>query len=89
MVVKGAKFSCLFWDGRPKEDLYFKYGEDFVKLVFPGAGRTHRYPLGQEGVFHLYRKVEVKEGDKFEVDLEKGEVKVGGVDVGQSMVYRF
>ena len=62
----------------------------------PAAVRLYRWEdpvLGPRRMPNMQKpmdgKVEVKEGDKFEVDLEKGEVKVGGVDVGQSMVYRF
>jgi len=52
---KGAKFTCLYWEGTPSENLYYRSGEDFMQLEFNKAIRSKNFPLKKMAVFELYR----------------------------------
>jgi len=52
---KGAKFTCLYWEGTPAESLYYRSGEDFRLLEFNKAIRSKNFPLKTMAAFELYR----------------------------------
>lgn len=57
------RFSCLYWDGLPAEDLYYRERESYRKLEFKQGSRSKSFSLVGTPVFELYRKVlEPEEG---------------------------
>lgn len=51
------KISCLYWEGKPSEVLYFREGEHFRSLEFKQAQRSKEFSLQGMAQFELYRKV--------------------------------
>ena len=59
-----VKFSCLYWEGLPSEDLYYREKKTFHKLTFKKASRSKHLDLRGMDFFELYRKVEkLEEGE--------------------------
>ena len=52
---KGPQFTCLYWEGLPEEDLYYRQGEEFVLLEFSKEIRSKDFSLKGMSVFELYR----------------------------------
>lgn len=52
---KGPQFTCLYWEGLPEEDLYYRLGEEFVLLQFSKEIRSRGFSLKGMSVFELYR----------------------------------
>lgn len=50
------QFSCIFWEGKPSEDLYYRDGETFHLLKFRTAKRSRSFDLNRSEFFELYRK---------------------------------
>lgn len=50
------KISCLYWEGKPSEVLYFKEGEHFRPLEFKQAQRSNEFSLQGMSNFELYRE---------------------------------
>ena len=56
-------FTCLYWEGLPKETLYYRVGEEFVPIKFEDSIRSQDYSLKRMKSFELYRDaVKPKEG---------------------------
>ena len=66
---KGAKFTCLYWEGTPTESLYYRSGEDFILLEFNKAIRSKNFPLKNMTAFELYRDAQKPKKDKPPYDL--------------------
>ena len=47
-------FSCLYFEGRPSEELYYQNGEEFIKLDLPSGVRSREYPLQRVDTFSLF-----------------------------------
>lgn len=48
-------FTCLYWEGLPKERLYYRVGKDFLPIKFEDSRRSQDYPLKGLKSFELYR----------------------------------
>jgi len=56
-------FSVLYWEGRPKEELFYRQGESMLPLEFPQAARSKNFDLPGTPSFELFRREpEVEEG---------------------------
>jgi hypothetical protein len=58
------KISCLYWEGKPSEVLYFREGEHFRRLEFKQAQRSKGFSLRGMSNFELYRKAAQPEAGK-------------------------
>lgn len=57
-------FSCLYWEGKPKEPLFYRDGKSMVPLEFTQAARSRTFELSRTGSFELFRhQSEVLEGE--------------------------
>ncbi|MFK7911108.1 MAG: hypothetical protein AB8F34_11000 [Akkermansiaceae bacterium] len=57
------KFSCLYWEGAPAEDLFYRDKKSFRHLEFKEGSRSKSFSLDGASSFELYRKAEKpKEG---------------------------
>ena len=63
------KISCLYWEGKPSEVLYFREGESFRPLEFKQAQRSKEFALQGTAQFELYRKVPQPEPGKLPYEL--------------------
>lgn len=55
-------FTCLYWEGLPKERLYYRLGEEFLPIKFEDSRRSQNYALKGLTSFELYRDaIEPKE----------------------------
>jgi hypothetical protein len=52
---KKPVFTCLYWEGLPKETLYYRVGEEFLSINFQDSIRSQEYPLKAMKSFQLYR----------------------------------
>ena len=52
-------FSCLYWEGVPAEDLYYRDGKSFHLLEFKNASRSKSFGLKRAEFFELYREAVV------------------------------
>ena len=50
------KISCLYWEGKPTEALYYREGEHFRRLEFKQAQRSDGFSLRGMPFFELYRE---------------------------------
>lgn len=50
------KISCLYWEGKPTEALYYREGEHFRRLGFKQAQRSKGVDLSGMSNFELYRE---------------------------------
>ncbi len=50
------KISCLYWEGKPTEALYYREGEHFRRLGFKQAQRSKGFAISGMSKFELYRK---------------------------------
>ena len=53
---RSLKFSCLYWEGKPQENLYYREGESFHPLKFKQAARSESFALKGMKNFELYRE---------------------------------
>lgn len=59
----GIAFSCLYWEGKPEEELLYQHGKSMVPLEFTGASRSRVFELPGKASFELFRHdTEVAEG---------------------------
>jgi hypothetical protein len=80
--VRGSSFSCMYWDGTPPEELFYKDGKSFLPIKFYHSKRSERYKLKTEEIFTLYRKLpEVKEGEEPYAPVARAPVKKGATCV--------
>lgn len=57
-------FSCLYWEGKPKEELFYRHGESMKPLEFSQATRSKLAELPGASSFELFRRTaEPKEDD--------------------------
>ncbi len=59
-----VKFSCLYWEGLPPEDLYYREKKTFHQLTFKKASRSNHLHLKGMEFFELHRKVENPDPEK-------------------------
>ena len=55
--VVETKFTCLYWEGRPKEALYCKVKKKFKAIRFRAASRSQQYEYVGPRLFTLYRRI--------------------------------
>ena len=61
---QAVRFSCLYWEGLPKEDLYYREKNNFRKLTFKKASRSNHLELRGMDFFELYRMVKNPQKDQ-------------------------
>ena len=62
-------FTCLYWEGTPKESLYYRMGEEFIPIEFKDSKRSRDYALKRLADFELYRDAEEPKKGKPPYDL--------------------
>ena len=63
------EFTFLYWQGQPKEQLYYRDNKDFLPLEFKLAQRSAVKELSGETAFQIYRKIENPEEDELPYQL--------------------
>ncbi len=63
------KITCLYWEGMPSEDLYYREGRSFHRLKFKQAQRSSEISLRGMKEFELYRKVAQPQPDELPYEL--------------------
>lgn len=61
--IKGKQFTCMYWNGMPSEELFYKQGETFLPMEFTLSKRSKPHALKDGDVFSIHRKLKTTDGE--------------------------
>lgn len=62
-------FTCFYWQGLPKEPLFYRNGKDFLPLEFSLAQRSPEKELAGMEWFEIYRRIDNPKEDELPYEL--------------------